>query len=221
MKEQEIRNYTILIDFFSSTLGQDYEVALQDTEKILLIRNGRISGRTEGDPLSPQLAKAMSPAYSKNREWIINVPWRAENGKVLRGSALYIRGENGEMLGALTISYDDSRVRELTERMIRICHPGDFALDSYTPQISVRRENSELIYGELGDVMDDVIHKVVGSNSIDGARLTFEEKLEIVRRLQENGVFDVKGAVRTVAKRIGSSQASMYRYITMVKSEKN
>ena len=221
MREKEIRNYTLLIDFFSSTLGQDYEVVLQDLEKIILIRNGRISGRADGDPVSASLAKAMTPAYSKNREWIINVPWRAENGKVLRGSALYIRDEQGELQGALSISYDDSRMRELTERMIRICHPGDFAMESCVPQISTRGENTELIYGELGDVLDDVIHKVVGTNSIDGARLTFAEKLEIVRRLQENGVFDVKGAVRVVAKRIGSSQASMYRYITLVKSEKS
>ena len=50
-------------------------------------------------------------------------------------------------------------------------------------------------------------------------RLTQEEKIGIVRNLDNKGVFMIKGAVGILAKRLDVSQASLYRYITIAREE--
>ena len=48
-------------------------------------------------------------------------------------------------------------------------------------------------------------------------RLTMDEKIRIVDDLQQAGIFYMKGAVSEVAAQLGSSEATIYRYLSKLK----
>lgn len=50
-------------------------------------------------------------------------------------------------------------------------------------------------------------------------RLTVDEKMEIVRRLNGDGFFLMKGAVSQIAMILGTSEATIYRYLSSVNKQ--
>ena len=77
------------------------------------------------------------------------------------------------------------------------------------------RETPEIFSSSLEDLISDV---VTGTLSPDTPveRLNQTEKMEIVRKLKENGVFSIKGAVREVAHCLHCSEPSIYRYLKSI-----
>ena len=53
------RHYTLIVDFLGHILGPDYEVALHelkdDSNEIIAIANGELTGRHLGSPLSNKM----------------------------------------------------------------------------------------------------------------------------------------------------------------------
>lgn len=60
------------------------------------------------------------------------------------------------------------------------------------------------------------ITDVTGS-ALPPDRLTMDEKIRIVEDLQQAGIFYMKGAVSEVAAQLGSSEATIYRYLSKLK----
>lgn len=56
MEVELIRQYTLIVDFLGHVLGPDYEIALHeledDSNRIIAIANGELTGRHIGSPLS-------------------------------------------------------------------------------------------------------------------------------------------------------------------------
>ena len=50
--------------------------------------------------------------------------------------------------------------------------------------------------------------------------MTQKKKLELTRGLEQKGFFLLKGAVPKAAEALHCSQATMYRYLTQIKKEK-
>ncbi len=50
-------------------------------------------------------------------------------------------------------------------------------------------------------------------------KYTVDEKMAVVRRLNDDGFFLMKGAVSQVAAMLGSSEATIYRYLGKISKE--
>ena len=59
MDAELIRQYTLIVDFLGHVLGPDYEIALHeledDSNRIIAIANGELTGRHIGSPLSNKM----------------------------------------------------------------------------------------------------------------------------------------------------------------------
>lgn len=66
------------------------------------------------------------------------------------------------------------------------------------------------------DAVQAAITDVTGS-ALPPDRLTMDEKVRIVEDLQQAGIFYMKGAVSEVAAQLGSSEATIYRYLSKLK----
>ncbi|MBT1162597.1 MULTISPECIES: helix-turn-helix transcriptional regulator [Bifidobacterium] len=53
---------------------------------------------------------------------------------------------------------------------------------------------------------------------VEPERMSRDERLALIRELEDAGVFTLKGAVDTVAERLGVSQPSVYRYLKQVRA---
>ena len=103
MNELDIKKYINLSDFLGTVLGPDYEIIVYDLKQILYILNGDISGRKNGDPLSPTMKSILQSEESAKEKWQANYRALSANGKILRCSTLFIKDENGKAVGGLKL----------------------------------------------------------------------------------------------------------------------
>nr|WP_304654861.1 helix-turn-helix domain-containing protein [Sporolactobacillus sp. STSJ-5] len=69
----------------------------------------------------------------------------------------------------------------------------------------------------IEDLAKASIKEIVGGVNIPPERMSQEERLEIIEKLNENGIFLLKGIVSIVAEELCTSEASIYRYLSKVK----
>ncbi|MEA4960599.1 helix-turn-helix domain-containing protein [Lutispora sp.] len=62
--------------------------------------------------------------------------------------------------------------------------------------------------------MMNIINRAVISSNVPPERMSPEEKMEIVKQLESQGVFLLKGSVQEVAKHLKASDATIYRYLS-------
>ena len=67
-------------------------------------------------------------------------------------------------------------------------------------------------------VAADAISRELEQLGVTAERLNSDERLKIIAALEANGIFLLKGAVKDVAAGLHCSQASVYRYLSQLKS---
>lgn len=70
----------------------------------------------------------------------------------------------------------------------------------------------------VSEIVTDLIDKIIGNK--DMARLRREKKLELIRFMDQRGIFLLKGAVDHVGSRMGISRVTVYSYIDEVRGKK-
>lgn len=218
------RRYALLVEFLGHMLGPDYEIALQDLSckqpAIVAIANGSISGRGIGAPLTNVAMQIIAEKAYLTQNWKLNYRGLSANGKVLRCSTFFIKDERGALVGLLCINFDDSRYRELSEKVFSLCHPDDYAAQNIKISATESMEH-ETFYNNISSATKDAFQEVTSNANIPTDRLTQEEKLEIIKLLDKKGIFMLKGVIPVVAKYLSCSQASIYRYLSKINKEKH
>lgn len=68
--------------------------------------------------------------------------------------------------------------------------------------------------------IEQLIEQIVPPHYLDpNISLTMEQRLEIIKELDEKNVFQLKGAVSDVAKVLNVSEPTMYRYLKQIKDQ--
>ena len=70
-----------------------------------------------------------------------------------------------------------------------------------------------------GDVVELLIGKVLNKFTIPVERMSQDEKIQVVRELNELGLFLFKGGVSELAKKLKVSDATVYRYLHKIKDD--
>ena len=74
----------------------------------------------------------------------------------------------------------------------------------------------------MRDLLERAVMETMGScEAIVRERLTQEDRLSIVERLNNSGLFQLKGAVGEAAQYLYCSEASIYRYLSKISKNKN
>ena len=134
---------------------------------------------------------------------------KTTDGRVLKSSLLYIKDENGEVIGFLCINYDISEILIVNN-----------ILDSF---VDINKDDSTDISQEesfgsnIYDVLNKITDKTLDSIGKPVAYMSKEEKVNIVEILNNKGVFLVKGAVDYVAKLLCVSRYTIYNYLDEIK----
>ena len=228
MKENSLQQFVKLVPFLGSMLGPDYEIVLHDLTKnhpsVIAIANRHVSGRDMGAPLTNRALQMLADKSYTQQDWDLNYRGQTENGKVLRCSTFFIKDENGEPIGLLCINFDDSRYRDLSERIFALCHPDEYATKNISihaaPSKSAAEDNEqENFYNSISSAIDDALIAVMNSTQVPAERLTQDEKVKILQLLEERGIFMLKGVIPIIAQKLASSPASIYRYLNKIKLE--
>ena len=79
------------------------------------------------------------------------------------------------------------------------------------------KQSTEYLQGNVDDLLQHIIQTVLSKISIPADRLSSNEKIEIVKELNEQGVFLLKGGVSKVAAALSISEPTVYRYLQKLK----
>lgn len=223
MERNVLIHYMKLVKFLGTTLGPDYEVILHDLQdagsSIIAIANGNISGRTLGDPLPVDIKKMLEEKVFDQNDYLDNYKSSANNNKtVLRSSTFCVKGSSGEPELLLCINFTDYRYQDLSDQLLKLRHP-DFFVETnfvYNEEKALKEldiNQTSGIYDSIPSAIEDILEQVLSLTDVPASRLTMTEKQKIIAILKERGVFQLKNAVKQVAKELHCSQASIYRYI--------
>ena len=225
--EKDIMAYYIkLVEFLGVVLGPNYEIVLYDLRRndrnIIAIANGHISGRSVGAPLTESVINSIVHKDYERMDYRANYNAVSSNNKILRSSTLFIKNGDDKIIGLLCLNFDDSSFIELNDKLMGLIHPDELIHENNFEVLENIKfsDESDSIGTTMEEVSENAIRRVLKSSSVPLDRLTKEEKLDIVRILDDKGIFMLKGAVSYVAELLHSSEATIYRYLNDINSNK-
>lgn len=191
----------------STLFGTNCEVAVHDLTEgyentLVLIENSHVSGRHLGDDASEIALQAIQnkKTHADDRYAYLT---RTKEGRMLKSSSIYIKDEEGEIVGLFGINYD------ITDLIM-----AQNALDS-TVSITQPEEGQkiETIATNVSDLLDQLIEEADGCAGKPVAMMSKEDKIQAVQYLNERGAFLIKKAGDKVSRHYDISKYTLYNYL--------
>ncbi len=228
MPNELLRPYIALVPFLGEVLGPDYEIVLHEIgaeSRIIAIANSHVSGREVGAPPTDKALQLIRDGAYRDNDWQLNYLGISKNGSALRSSTFFIKDGRGKLIGLFCINFDGSRYRELSRQILLLVHPDSFVDRLPSPEPRPASDegsgtNAEHFPNSAEDIVAEAIRQATENASVPVDRMTPQEKIDIVDRLNQSGIFIVKGAVSNVAQAIGCSEATVYRYLASLNKKK-
>ncbi|MFP3089010.1 helix-turn-helix transcriptional regulator [Treponema sp. TIM-1] len=208
-----------IVEFLGKACGENCEIVLQDLREgkmeIVAIANGHISGRTVGAPPTDLALRMMAQEEWKTRDYVCNYEGKTRDNRHLHASTFFLKNEKKDkLLGMLCVNIDTSKYTQLSEAVLKLAGLG--SLKDIKPSEEFQAEN---FYENMEEIIKSVLREM-GVGGQTHHRLSQEERLTIIERLMEHGIFLLRGSVSSVAEKLHCSEASLYRYIAMVNKRK-
>ncbi len=209
--------YAKLVDFLGKALGDNCEIALHDLtskeQEIVAIANNHISGREVGAKLSNLSLHYLEEKQYLKHEYVMNYKTVGADGKLMRAATYFIKEGNKEMpVGMLCINVNISDLEYLTSTIKKILGVKE------EKDIEFKMDNPvEILSSPLDEMIDmyikECLEKMGFPSYFLAERLNVDEKIKVVKYLQEKGTFKVKGAIVLVAEKLAVSEPTVYRYL--------
>ncbi len=180
---------------------------------VIAIHNGHISGRTIGAPLTNFALSKLKDKGKAGPPYYLNYIGLSKNNATLKSNSFFILDKYGDPQGMISINIDVTKYEQAAELLQKL---------AFLPSIKpVEKENTniEAFQSSPRDMINGIINDVTNSGEISIERLTVEEKIEIVKRLNTEKFFLIKGTVSEVADALGISIATVYRYLSKINKD--
>jgi len=212
VEDKILTKYKILTEFLAEVMGEHCEIVLHDIEdfenSIVAIENNHISGRKIGDSLTDLALNVLKDEENLECDYLSNYNGKTHDGKELRSSTYFIRDEKEKVIAMLCINIDLSRYIEARDLLNTMIGKRNDIEENNTD-----KNFAENFTSSIEELIDSMIENSIGSKSIPPSRMTAEEKKEITKKLDKRGVFLLKNSVSKVAKKLQTSEATVYRYL--------
>ncbi len=212
-----IEQYKPIIKFFALYLGDDTEILLSDTEKVIYAENPLEEGHKPGMPIGDIERSLVEKRIYADIDYTINYRSLTQSRKRLRAATFFIKNDKGALIGMMTVNTEVDkliRLRGMIDDMVNGRQSNTHSVEDDTH----KDEYYETISMSIEQVMSSIIEENIARYGVPVERLRPEEKLSIVKKLDDVGAFLVKGSVAEVAQRLSSSEATIYRYLQQINS---
>lgn len=204
--------YLPIVDFIADCMGENTEVVLHDLtdwhKSVVAIRNGHISGREVGSPITDLSLSILKTASFEQLPYMANYQGVARNGHNLKSSTYFIKDDKGVMVGMLCINTDYHALTEAHAQLSSLIS---------TLGIQSRGGVMENFTMNVGDLVHANLSRICPNLEEIVVRMNQKDKLEVVEKLDDLGTFLVKGAIGCVAENLGVSVPTIYRYLNMIR----
>lgn len=212
MQNKKLTPYLAVAELIARTFP-DAEVVLHDMampqHSVIYVANGTVTGRKVGQTFHHLIEKAV---FAGNPEdGVVDNYLFKKDGKLIRSSSLLIRDENHELIGALCINIDTTQAAALMQLAENLLNGKKKATEETSLQESPAMPpigKEESVRQFVNTMVDSMVKELIaeGKNSR-------EDRLELIRFMDERGVFLVKGSMEYVAGKLGLSKVTLYGYL--------
>ena len=214
-----LETYIPLVNFMADIIGPHCEVLLHDVtdvqNSVVAIRNGYMSGRRIGCPLTDFGLELLEKKAYLNQNAVVNYLSRTANGEKLRSSTYFIKDENNELIGMLCVnillSPDGAVVKDLADKLMNVLLTNNLPANSAAAE---EEKVVESLQSSIEKVVDSAVEKIISQYDMPVERMSSDEKTAIVQNLNANGIFKIKGAITKVASKLQTSESTIYRYLS-------
>ena len=200
MKKSLIEFYTRLAHGLAVQFGSNCEVVVHDLQgkdiehSIIAIENGHVTGRRIGDgPSQIVLESLHNSEQNLKQEDKLAYLTKTKNGKILKSSTIFIRDDSDKIIGIFGINYDISLMLAMEKE-----------LSSFTGTIE-EDTTKEPIAVNIGDLLDELITQSVQHIGKPVTLMSKEDKVQVVRLLNEAGAFLITKSGPKVCQFLGIS----------------
>ena len=197
----------------AAAVGPHCEVVLHDLSKrdmehtIVAIENGHVTGRAAGGPSTNRGLELLRNEAADHDEY--GYKGRTGDGRELRSSSVYLRGADGGVIAALCINVDLTPLQAARAAL-------DTALRPAVEETPARDE--EVFASDITEVLDKLIDAAIAQTGKTVALMGRDDRVAVLRFLDQRGAFFVKRAVDRVARRLNVSRVTAYNYLEQVRA---
>ena len=226
-----------LVDFLGKILGPKTEVVLQNvrdfSHSVVAIANGNLSGRTIGSPATDLVLHIWRNHEYDQHNYLTHYAGYTIQGHPVVSSTLFVRNSRGRVIGFLCINFDSSAFRQASKELRRasayldalgladpaaVLNDDRAASEESDAETGTGQSTREVLSVNTDEVVTHNIAEFAAELGVPPARMNRQERLQLITRLDGSGVFLVKGSVDTVARALGISSPSVYRYLHTIRN---
>ena len=217
MKEKDFIFHTLkeLADAIVSMFGRHCEVVIHDLTHLtdlshsLIYVAGDVTHRKPGAPITNVVVKALHEEGNEVKNQY-NYRTMTSDGHILKSSNIYIRNSRGRVIGALCVNFD------ITEFLNTVSLLQSFVRTEDNDSALKR----ETFASSANETIDSLIEQAVGEMGKQPSAMSTAERIKCIELLEHNGTFHIKGAVGYVARLMGVTKFTVYRYLQDIRSRR-
>ena len=202
-----LKNYFPVADIIAGTFGPGCEVAVHDLEqpdRSVVYVAGTVTGRKTGQSFDHLVKNVLLNEQFKD-DRAINYTFEA-NGKTIRSSSALIRDEAHQVIGMICINCDLSAPAAMKAAL-------DAFLNAGGGNTTVEEPDQNVV-----DVIDGLIARIIGGANV--RELSRKKLVELVKFMDDKGIFLVRGSMEKVADLLGVSKVTLYSYLDEAKGKR-
>lgn len=207
MPVSDIQLLSPLVDLLADFVGRYCEVVLHDFSNpegtIVKIRNGQVTGREVGGTVTGMALEVFHAVEGPSNAFVpvSNLTSYTGDGRKLKSAAIVVR-KKGKNIGALALNLDVSPFGFMLDFLKEVCSSG-------TTEEKVKRQVA--FVPNFHSLLEQIINTTLSETGKIREIMSKEDRVAVLRALDEHGIFLIRGSVREVSRRLGIAQPTIYR----------
>ncbi|MDU7578357.1 transcriptional regulator [Bacillus spizizenii] len=212
--KQILKSYIPFAKTIGEMFGPNCEVVIHDLttpqSSVFFTMNNHVTGREVGQSFDHLVKKVLLSDEFKE-DYLAGYEIQTEDQRTIKSSTTLIRDDCQQVIGAFCINYDMNVMIQMKE-VLDAFIPGTEKNNQIQAPNTVEQEAS---IQNVEEITNQLIEQIVANRK--HSLMKRPEKIELIRFMDEKGIFLMKGAVDKVAEQLGISKVTVYSYLDEVK----
>lgn len=208
-----LENYVSVANMIADTFGDHCEVILHDfsipQNSVVYTRNNVVTNREVGQSFTEYFVKEVLLSRKFKDDVSANYVMKGAHGQTIKSSTVLIRDQNDKVIGSLCVNTDITYMKGMLEQFVSMMG---------IEEPSTENDEEVAVLPNIKEIVDDIIEHTIGDRNVDD--MSRDQKIELMRFMNDKGLFLIKGAADKVAERMNISKVTVYSYLDEIKKAK-
>lgn len=208
--QEEFAFFESLMKGLTAIFGTNCEVVLHDLtdsyeSTVVMIENGHVTDRRVGDCGSNLGLEVLRGTVRNGDKYGYFTNTR--DGRVLRSSSVYIRSDDGKVIGCLCINFDVSNLMVADKTIRSLLSNGE------------GEKEEEFFVNDVNQLLDALLQKAMEEVGKPVSYMTRDDRIRVVKYLDQKGAFLITKSGNRICQFLDISKFTLYSYLDEIHSE--